>query len=104
AARFDGRVTIAWDVDGALLAQRLPAMSLQPLLENVFKHTVEQRRGAVRIGVSALRDGGQWVLRVEDDVGALAQSPVSPAAVPASGIGLANLCARLAALHGERAS
>jgi two-component system LytT family sensor kinase len=105
AARFDGRVTIAWDVDESLLGQRLPAMSLQPLLENVFKHTVEQRRGAVRVGVSAVREGGQMVLRVQDDVGIL--MPVSAgtlAQAAAGGIGLTNLRARLAALHGEGAS
>jgi two-component system LytT family sensor kinase len=99
AARFDGRVTIAWDVDSSLLGQRLPAMSLQPLLENVFKHTVEKRRGAVRIEVSAVRDGAQMVLRVQDDAGSLTLAP----AAPDGGIGLANLRARLAALHGERA-
>jgi hypothetical protein len=118
AARFDGRVTIAWDVDDALLGQPLPAMSLQPLLENVFKHTVEKRRGAVRVGVSAVREGGHMVLRVDDDAGTLLSPPSSidadaaaaSSAVPAGpgaptgGIGLANLRARLLALHGERAS
>jgi two-component system LytT family sensor kinase len=108
AARFDERVTVAWDVDDTLLGQRLPAMSLQPLLENVFKHTVEKRRGPTRIAVSALRDGDQLVLRVEDDVGTLAPAPAAAVAMrlpgPAGGIGLANLRARLAALHGERAS
>ncbi|WP_051971703.1 sensor histidine kinase [Massilia sp. 9096] len=110
AARFDGRVTIGWEVDEALLGQRLPAMSLQPLIENVFKHTVEQRRGAVRVGVSAIREAGQMVLRVEDDVGTLAPAatgapaPSSSAIDAPGGIGLANLRARLRALHGERAS
>jgi len=104
AARFDGRVTIAWVVDDTLLGQRLPAMSLQPLLENVFKHTVEKRRGAVRVAVSAVREGDQLVLRVEDDVGALMPAPAATPAPPAGGIGLANLRARLTALHGERAS
>lgn len=116
AARFAGRVTVDWHVDAGLLDQRLPVMSLQPLLENVFKHTVERRRAPTRIDVSALRDGDGWLLRVDDDGGMLTPARAAgktdervdaPAAGPVAsvegGIGLANLRARLAALHGERA-
>jgi LytS/YehU family sensor histidine kinase len=98
AARFAGRVEIGWRIDDALLAQPLPVMSLQPLLENVFKHTVEQRRGLTRIEVSAQREDGALVLRVDDD------GRIGGDHAAACGIGLANLRARLAALHGERAS
>lgn len=101
AARFAERVFIAWQVDESLLAERLPVMSLQPLLENVFKHTVERRRGPTRIDIMVAREGRELVLRVDDDAGTLA--PVSPAS-ETCGIGLANLRARLAALHGVRAT
>jgi sensor histidine kinase YesM len=94
--RFAGRVTIAWEVDEAALGCALPAMSLQPLLENVFKHTVERRRGATMITVSARRSGQVLTVAVEDDGGTLAST--APA-----GIGVANLRARLAALHGAGA-
>jgi LytS/YehU family sensor histidine kinase len=108
AARFAGRVTIAWDVDESLLPARLPVMSLQPLLENVFKHTVEKRRGLTRIAVSAAREGDQLVLGVEDDSGTLAPESAGTLAPPSpagsGGIGLANLRARLAALHGDQAA
>jgi LytS/YehU family sensor histidine kinase len=72
-------------------------MSLQPLLENVFKHTVERRRGRTRIGISVCREGDELVLGVEDDAGRLA------AAERPGGIGLSNLRARLAALYGDAA-
>jgi two-component system LytT family sensor kinase len=111
AERFAGRVRIAWHVDDSLLGEDVPVMSLQPLLENVFKHTVERRRGLTRIDVSARRDGAVMVLGVADDAGRLAPldpAPLDPAPVdPArtdGGIGLANLRARLAALYGERAT
>lgn len=98
--RFDGRAQVDWRIDGALLAVPLPAMSVQPLLENVFKHTVERRRAPTRITVSAARVGSDFVLRVEDDGGVLdAQGQDA-----APGIGLANLRARLAGLHGDGAS
>ncbi|MGG7604210.1 sensor histidine kinase [Massilia sp. BKSP1R2A-1] len=97
--RFDGRAQVDWRIDEAVLGVLLPAMSVQPLLENVFKHTVERRRAPTRILVSAAREGDSLVLRVEDDAGRLEADQAGD-----SGIGLANLRARLAALHGERAS
>lgn len=127
--RFAERVQIAWHIDDGVLACPVPPMSMQPLLENVFKHTVEQRRQPVRITVAALRDGGELVLRIEDDCGRLAAQagqadmprPLSAAelaaAAPAAdaaahagvmervggvgGVGVRNLRQRLAALHGD---
>ena len=97
--RFDGRAQIDWRIEESVLGVLLPAMSVQPLLENVFKHTVERRRAPTRILVSAAHEGESLVLRVEDDAGRLDADRAGE-----SGIGLANLRARLAALHGERAS
>jgi hypothetical protein len=107
AQRFAGRVEIGWHIDDALLALPLPVMSLQPLLENVFKHTVEKRRGLTRIAVSARREDDALVLRVDDDGAldeSLAASPVGASHRGSGGISLANLRARLAALYGARAS
>jgi len=96
AERFEGRMTLAWDVDPAALDVMLPAISLQPLLENVFKHTVGRRRDATAIRVVAAIDGDTVVVRVEDDGGVLDESGTP-------GITVANLRTRLAALHGENA-
>lgn len=96
AERFEGRVTLDWDIDARALDVMLPAISLQPLLENVFKHTVGRRRAPTAIRVAAGIEGQAMVLRVEDDGGVLDE-----AATP--GITVANLRTRLAALHGARA-
>jgi two-component system, LytTR family, sensor kinase len=95
AERFADRVAIDWEVDDTLLDRDVPVMSLQPLLENVFKHTVERRRGQTHIEVYARRDGNALVLGVEDDTGKLTAS-----ARP-GGIGLSNLRARIDALYGD---
>ncbi|MGV7206918.1 sensor histidine kinase [Oxalobacteraceae bacterium A2-2] len=100
AERFADRVEIAWDIDPAALACEVPVMSLQPLLENVFKHTVERRRQPTRIAISARREDGALVLRLEDDAGRLADCDRPPS----SGIGVQNLRRRLEALHGDAAS
>jgi len=98
--RFDGRVTLTWAIEPAALAVQLPAISLQPLLENVFKHTVAHRRASTAIRVEARIVDGALHLSIEDDGGVLA-----PACTPGTpGITVVNLRTRLAALHGERAS
>lgn len=75
AERFADRVNISWHVDDTLLACPVPVMSMQPLLENIFKHTVEQRRQptAITISVQRAQTGGtpMLVLRLEDDAGRL---------------------------------
>jgi hypothetical protein len=96
AARFGERVRFTWDIGPDIGQVPLPAVSLQPLVENVFKHTVERQGGPVGIAVSAMRENGLLVLRIDDDRGTLAEGA-------APGVGLANLRARLRSLYGEEA-
>jgi two-component system LytT family sensor kinase len=95
--RFADRVSIGWHIEDGIGACIVPVMSMQPLLENVFKHTVEQRRGHTSITISAKRDGDGLLIAVEDDQGQLANSGTP-------GIGLRNLRERLAMLYGDSAS
>jgi two-component system LytT family sensor kinase len=110
--RFSDRVRIGWDIDETLLGVQVPVMSMQPLLENIFKHTVEKRRQPTAIAISVLRDGDEVVLRLEDDGGTLPAASggvqdgmwvIAPEAT-GGGIGVRNLRERLAALYGERAA
>jgi two-component system LytT family sensor kinase len=95
--RYGERVEIAWHIDDAALDCMLPVMSIQPLLENIFKHTVERRREPTRIAVSAARGGGRLCVTLDDDSGAL-----DPEGTP--GIGIRNLRERLAVLYHGSAS
>ncbi len=51
--RFSGRVEIDWQIDPAAHPAAVPALLLQPLLENAFHHGVEEVAGAHRIIVAA---------------------------------------------------
>jgi two-component system LytT family sensor kinase len=95
--RYAERVAIDWQIADDALPCTLPVMSIQPLLENIFKHTVEKLRQPTRITVYARREGGALVVRLDDDSGTL-----RPSDTP--GIGLANLRERLDVLYGARAS
>ena len=60
------RVQLRWDTDAAP-AIEVPALSLQPLLENAFVHAVERRAALTTIEVSVRREGAHVVIRVADD-------------------------------------
>jgi LytS/YehU family sensor histidine kinase len=104
-ARFGERASIEWAIEPAALACKVPVLSLQPLLENIFKHTVEQTRGMTHIRVAASCDGAVLRIVLEDDRGKLGGRDRDDGQSGRSGgIGLANLRERLAMLHGTAAT
>lgn len=99
--RFVDRVEIKWEIDAATLARPVPSLCLQLLLENTFKHTVEQRSGFCTIHIAAQIREQSLVLAVQDNLGTL--SDVAGQA-PKPGIGLNNLRQRLALMPGMQTS
>jgi len=51
--RFSGRVVVDWRIDPAVRSVAIPALLLQPLLENAFRHGIEEVAGAHRILIAA---------------------------------------------------
>lgn len=79
------------------LAQlRVPALLLQPLVENSIKHGLEPKVDGGHILVSAARDGDRLVLQVQDT--GLGEG----GAAHGTGFGLGQVRERLAAVYGER--
>ena len=102
-ARFRDSLHVSFDIPHEALGAVVPAMSVQPLVENAIRHGVERRVGTGRVTIAAHLHGGDVELHISDDgVG------ISPDRVPAvlagsgGGIGLSNVDARLRATFGER--
>jgi signal transduction histidine kinase len=95
--RFAGRVTLDWRVADDTLDARVPALILQPLLENAFKHGVERSTEPANLSLEARREGECLEVTVRNS-GALG------GAGRGGGIGLRNCRERLALLHGPAAS
>jgi sensor histidine kinase YesM len=95
-ARFAERVTVAWDVAPDAGDAEVPAMLLQPLLENAFKHGVEPSREPVAITIAARRGENDLRVTVRNSASTLR------AGAP-RGIGLSNCRERIALLYGEAA-
>jgi LytS/YehU family sensor histidine kinase len=92
--RFPERLSTAFDVPDDLAKVRVPSMILQPVVENAIKHGVARSCEPVTIKVSARRANGGLSLAVEDDA-----NPSGDAAERGEGVGLNNVCDRLAARY-----
>jgi two-component system LytT family sensor kinase len=106
-ARFEQRLRVRIDVSPRERKLRVPALVLQPVVENAVKHGIAPQRlgGDVEIAAHVERDGGatpQLILTVRD-TGAGA-TPEALAQGRLSGVGLSNVERRLACQYGANAS
>lgn len=68
-ARFDDRLTFELDIDPALLKVVLPTFTLQPLVENAFKHGISNTMGQGIVRIKAFRMDGRAIVEIEDNAG-----------------------------------
>jgi two-component system LytT family sensor kinase len=97
--RFQDRLLTRITVAEEVLDAKVPALLLQPLVENAIKHGVARRTGSGRVEIAAFRDGETLRILVTNDNG-------TPHTVPGSdglGIGLENTRNRLRILYGRGA-
>jgi LytS/YehU family sensor histidine kinase len=94
--RFAGRVQMGWRIDEAALATPVPAMLLQPLLENAFKHGIEQTSTREFIDVAVTHEGDRLCLSVRNSGSRLGPNWQE-------GLGLGNCRERLRVLYGDAA-
>ena len=97
--RMGERLQSTFALPDELAATPVPALLLQPLVENCIKHGLEPKVAGGRIDVSARRDGGDLVLSVRDTGIGLAEAPTD-----GTRFGLTQVRERLATLYGDRAS
>lgn len=93
--RFGERVTVRWELDEAAGAAEVPALLLQPLVENAVRHGVEVSPQGGWIVVRTKVQGGQAVLTVSNSVPEVAQASSSKG----HGIALRNVRQRLKLMH-----
>ena len=102
-ARFRQSLHVTIDVPESTCDTVVPAMSVQPLVENAVRHGVERGAGTGRVTISAHIVGGDVELRVSDDgVGIEPERLEAVLAGAGGGIGVSNVDARLRATFGER--
>ena len=74
-ARFADRLDVKLDVSDELLSLRLPAFSLQPIVENAIKYGISQMIEPGKITIRAQRLGETLQILVEDSAGLYRPTP-----------------------------
>ena len=96
--RFSDRLTVTWNISAPLDA-KVPALALQPLVENAIVHGVSQRSQPGHVTIDVVGDGASIVVRVADD----GPGPDRSRGRRGGGVGLSNLRARLHRLYHDKA-
>ncbi|MFP1960701.1 LytS/YhcK type 5TM receptor domain-containing protein [Lonsdalea quercina] len=94
-ARFQSRLNVQLKVPDELSMQKLPAFTLQPIVENAIKHGTSQLLGVGQITIQASQEGGYLILAIEDNAGLYQPSQSS------TGLGMSLVDKRLRARFGD---
>ncbi len=96
--RFSDHLQIRKEIDKKLLSQKVPAMLLQPLIENSIKHGYSYEHPNLEILISVQAEADCLVIKVENSGQALG---LSQHELLQKGIGLSNINDRLENLYGK---
>lgn len=99
-ARLEDRLTFAITCDGQAQAARIPALLLQPLIENAVEHGQDPSSGQLNIAIDVQRGSGLVNISIRDRGRGIATE--RRADLP-TGHGLSNARTRLATVYGDRA-
>jgi signal transduction histidine kinase len=96
--RFEDRLSVHIDYDPGISEARIPNFILQPLVENAVRHSMYQKTGTCRIGISAYRQDDRLVISISDNGPGLTD-PSGPTLK--KGLGLSNTKERLDRMYGS---
>jgi signal transduction histidine kinase len=99
-ARLGERLNVEMNCPPELRDVPVPALLLQPLVENAIKHGVGSTSRLVAVSVDVAQHAEHVYICVTDDAG----GSVRTSGVPGTGLGHANVRERLAAIYGAAAS
>jgi hypothetical protein len=98
--RFSDRLRVEWQVEDAARMAAVPALVLQPLVENALVHGIARVRDAGQVTIGARAHGATLTLTVRDS----GPGPTVPPKNPGTGIGIRNLRERLDRLYASAAT
>jgi len=96
--RFSSDFKIIKDIDANLLNKKIPALLLQPLIENSIKHGYSYNHSELEVKISIQREGDQIIIKVQNNGESLAQGTDR---LMQKGVGLQNIKDRLKNLYND---
>jgi two-component system LytT family sensor kinase len=104
-ARFGDNLVVSEEIDKAASNVKLPALTLQPLVENAIKHGFP-KEGRLEIQITAKVSNSHLTLQVKDNGKGISQKEIKKVLGEGygrgSGIGLTNVNERLKSLFGKQ--
>jgi hypothetical protein len=97
-ARFPSRLNVQTNIPDELLDARMPALLLQPIIENAIKYGVARAKQEVTLSIRASEDDGRLTVTIENNA-----NPADQVDDHGTGVGLTNVCERLSARFGGAA-
>lgn len=107
--RFSNRLTIDYKVDSSVLSQRIPPLTLQPIVENAIIHGFKDKEKNCLLEITIRSEGEYVAIQVTDNGKGIREEIVeqfTQAPVPSeegSGLALYNVNRRLVMMCGEEA-
>jgi two-component system sensor histidine kinase AlgZ len=92
--RLGERLQVRWDIDDSVLNEPMPALVLQPLVENAVYHGISRLAAGGCIAISLRREGEKVYVAVRNPI------PRDLAATPGHSIGLDSVRQRMQAVFG----
>jgi sensor histidine kinase YesM len=108
-ARFTDRLQLNMDIDESCLDLKIPALTLQPIIENAVIHAVEPKEDGGNIWFRVKHAGSQVQIEIEDDGMGMPQQKIQqilneesppPTEGHSTGIGFSNVVKRLRLFYG----
>jgi two-component system, LytTR family, sensor kinase len=97
--RFEDRLQVSFEIEQQAVEARVPALVLQPLIENAIHHGIGSRPEGGSIAVTASREAGMLHIRVADD--GVGRGACDAGIAPRERVGLANSRARVEQFFGN---
>lgn len=107
--RMQNSIELNIEIDDEFLQDRIPRISIQPLVENSIQHGLKNKRGDKKISISCIRDDEKLILTVSDNgtgmdaekINSILQNPEEDVLEKGSSIGLSNIDTRVKILFGN---
>ncbi|MGY0632648.1 sensor histidine kinase [Luteimonas sp. A478] len=98
--RLGARLNVRWDLPSPLPEVDVPALSIQPLVENAVRHGIEPRREGGRIDVMLTHAGNHLRITVHNDL----PTGVAVGTGKGHGVGQPSVASRIEAMTGGQGS
>jgi two-component system, LytTR family, sensor histidine kinase LytS len=108
--RFVDKLKVVYDIDESVLLEKIPPLTLQPIVENAIKHGIRDKEHDCFIKVSVKRKNAKINVKVEDNGQGMSKERVTQIgkgtlySESGSGLALYNVNRRLSMMFGDEAA